>query len=71
MKATGCETLVAGFTSLAELVYVNEKEWPTQLLKDNSKVDKVILQGTEIAVAMARYLEHSAKTLTELDVRYC
>ncbi len=58
------------FTSLAELVTVNGRDWPRLLLNENGRVEKLMLQGTEIAVAMARYLPYSAMTLTELDVRY-
>jgi hypothetical protein len=69
VKATGCEALVGEFTRLSELVTVNGKEWPRQLLEDKDGVKKVDLQGTEIAVAMAHYLQHSVNTLFELDVR--
>lgn len=68
MKLAGAKAIVRELTRLTQLERVNEREGLRQLVSANDKVD---LQSTEIAVAVAFLLPNSASTLTELDVRYC
>ena len=67
MKLAGSAALVCELTRLTKLEIVNGREGLRQLLRSNNKVE---LQSTEIAVAVACLLPNSASTLTELDVRY-
>ena len=66
MKLAGSEAFVRELTKLTELETVNGHQGLRQLINNNDKVD---LQATEIAVAVAPFLPHSASILTELDVR--
>ncbi len=67
MKLAGSAALVRELTRLTKLETVNGRKGLRQLLDAN---DKVELQTTEIAVAVANLLPNSGSTLTELDVRY-
>jgi hypothetical protein len=68
VKRAGSEAFVRELTRLTELVTVNGREGFRQLFDANDRVD---LQATEIAVALACFLPSCASTLNELDVRYC
>ena len=68
MKLPGSVALVRELTRLSKLETVNGRQGLRQLIGAN---DKVELQTTEIAVAVACLLPSNASTLTELDVRYC
>ncbi len=66
MKVAGSAALVSELTRLSKLEIVNGREGLRQLVDAKDKVD---LETTEIAVAVACFLPNSASTLTELDVR--
>lgn len=67
VKLSGSAALVRELTKLTKLATVNGREGLRQLVEAS---DKVELQTTELAVAVAYLLPNSASTLTELDVRY-
>ncbi len=66
MKLAGSVALVRELTRLTKLEIVNGREGLRQLVDANDKVD---LQTTEIAVAVACLLPNIASKLTNLDVR--
>jgi hypothetical protein len=66
VKLAGSVALVRELTRLTKLEIVNGREGLRQLVDAHDKVD---LQATEIAVAVACLLPSSASTLTYLDVR--
>ncbi len=61
---------MAGLTGLAALVSVNGWDKMRKLRSGKDTSGSLDLQGTELAVPVARYLPLNSNNLKELNVRY-